>query len=146
MKIVYHLVDHDGQLVRVPTEVIERYWKHGGGLPEISQLVGERLQLVASLLDDNLNPIINYLLDLELVEGWITAESKMKAYQVLSLSRTESKLEELQSLLEQWPENWPTQLAVALDVPLAGLNKIGANFGMFFDEFILAVGQLCRLV
>ncbi|QDU80580.1 hypothetical protein Pla110_23110 [Polystyrenella longa] len=125
MKIVYHVVDRDRQLVRVPSEVMERYWNHSGGTPEVSQLVDDQLQLVTSLLDDRLNPIINYMLDLELNEGWISPESKLQAYQSLSLQRNEAKFEELQAILERWPADWPTQLAVALDVPVMGLNKIG---------------------
>ncbi|MAT16102.1 MAG: hypothetical protein CMJ46_12635 [Planctomyces sp.] len=125
MHIVYHLVDRDNQLTRISPELIEKFWEQNGGVPEIAQMVDDRLQLITSLLEENLDPVIHYLLDVELTHGWIDAESKMQAYQALSHQRAETRFEELQVLLDKWPMDWPTQLAVALDVPVANLNKIG---------------------
>src|SRR5205085_11362457 len=82
---------------------------------------GNELRLVSVLCDDDLLPARVYLLRVPLTGGLFTPESRL-TLQLFTRPDCVSPAELVQHHTEGWPRDFFRQLAVALDVPLAGLQ------------------------
>lgn len=126
MELLYFVVDRDDQLRRATREAVEGLWQGRRPARDLDCDVGADLRLITALCDEDLLPVVIYFVRLELDAGAITDRSKLDAYEAMTTQkrrRYDSPAAQRQFI--GWPADWPTQLAVALDVPAGELKKIG---------------------
>ena len=124
MQRIYFVADRKDQLRRVPTAAVEAIWDGREGIKALGCNPGETLRLISVLIDDELNPLVIFFMRLDLDDGEITPESRLEAYDAVTARGAKFASPAAQKQFLGWPSDWPRQLAVALDTPLASLNRI----------------------
>ncbi len=84
---------------------------------------GRELALVTVVCDDDLMPENAYLLRLPLTEGTFTTEDRL-VLKAFTRPDCVTPDEAVRHHLTGWPRDLLEQLAVALDVPVRGLDKV----------------------
>jgi hypothetical protein len=121
MKLRYFVVDAAGQLRKAPQAAVRGLWEGGLGADALGCPAGNELRLVSVLCDRHLLPKKVYLLRLPLTGGRFTEESRLTLH-LFTRPDCVTPNELVQHHSEGWPADFFRQLAVALDVPAAGLN------------------------
>ncbi|MDP6466647.1 MAG: hypothetical protein QF918_02850 [Pirellulaceae bacterium] len=127
MFLRYLLVDSMGQFRLVDSLAVEDVWTGRRDSGVLGHPIGDELRLVTVVCnDENLAPHKCFFLRAKLKDGRITDESRFDAYD----SMTEQSRGTYDILAEDhqlygWPDDWYQQLAVALDVPVVELRKVG---------------------
>jgi len=135
MIVSYYVVDHNSQLQRVPCDRLEALWKGDVAIDALECIVDDELRLITVLSDDYLEPVYCYFVRLELKSGKITDESRIEAFEAMTARHRRRKGHPAaRRQLEGWPTDWRPQLAVALDVPVAQLSKIGLGGPLLMSE------------
>jgi hypothetical protein len=135
MQVRYFVVDAGRQLRRASRDEIERLWDGSATAAELSCAVADEFRLITVLCDDELEPVICYFLRLELENGRISDSSKIEAFEaVATRKRRRYDSPAARRQFTGWPEDWQTQLAVALDVPAAKLQKLGLGGPLLLSE------------
>jgi len=135
MHLVYFVVDVEGQLRRVPTEAAEAVWEGRAGTDIFSVALGEELRMVSALIDGDLDPVVCFFMKLDVHGEEITDESRLDAYEAVTAKHAQHENHPAaQRQLEGWPSDWQTQLAVALDVPVAGLKRIAIGGPLLMSD------------
>lgn len=143
MQLRYFVVDVDNQLIRVPQNVVEGWWKerrtvHANGVRLVPEDVFDtvayeddgpaELKLVTVLCDEDFLPKICYFLRLELCDDRVTDDSRQMAIEAVSESNQYNF--DHSAVLHQlaaWPCDWQAQVAVAMDVPIDMVQKVGVG-------------------
>lgn len=129
MLLRYFLVDTDDQFRIVPREAVEDVWAGRRTIRVFDWPVGDELKIVSVLCDeDTLDPKMCFFLRTELKNHEITDESRFQAYEAMTRhNQRRYDTEAANFQLAEWPRNWQSQLAVALDVPVVNLKRIGVG-------------------
>ena len=127
MLLRYFVADVDGQLRRVPAEAAEALWAGEADAGDLDVMLGGDLRLATVLVDEEtLDPVMTFFLAVDLHGGRISEESRVAALESITAGRGRRLSDPSQRRQFQgWPTDWRRQLAVALDVPAAGLTKLG---------------------
>ncbi len=134
MKRTYYVADRDDQFCRVPTEAVEALWEGREGIRVLGCDPGDTLRLISVLIDDELNPLVIFFMRLDLDNGQITPESRLEAYDAVTSRGPKFANPAAQKQFLGWPSDWPRQLAVALDTPLASLNRIALGGPLLMSD------------
>ncbi|QDT39081.1 hypothetical protein [Stratiformator vulcanicus] len=135
MNLVYFVVDLHGQLRRVPTDAAEAVWESRSGTNVFDVAIGEELRMVSALVDVDLDPVVCFFMKLDVDGEEITDESRLDAYEAVTAKHAHrNDHPAAQRQLEGWPSDWQTQLAVALDVPVAGLKRIAIGGPLLMSD------------
>ena len=121
MKLRYFVVDARGQLRRASQAAVKGLWQGCRGADALGCPAGNELRLVSVVCDDDLLPEKVYLLRLPLMGGAFTLESRL-TLQLFARPDCVTPGELARHHTEGWPADFFRQLAVALDVPVAGLD------------------------
>ena len=134
MKRIYYVADSDDQFRRVETESVEALWEGQESTRVLGCDPGDVLRLISVLIDDDLNPLVIFFMRLDLDEGEITAESRLEAYDAVTTRGPKFANPAAQKQFLGWPSDWPRQLAIALDTPLANLNRIALGGPLLMSD------------
>ena len=134
MQRIYFVADRQDQFRRVPTEAVEALWEGRESVKVLGCNPGETLRLVSVLIDEDLNPLVIFFMRLELDDGEITPESRLEAYDAVTSRGEKFTNPAAQKQFQGWPGDWPRQLAVALDTPLAALNRIALGGPLLMSD------------
>jgi hypothetical protein len=135
MQLRFFIVDQAGQIRKVSRDSVESLWSGQRTAAELECSVDDQLRLMSVLCDEDLLPVICYFARLQLTAGVIAEESRIEAFEAISMQRRRRYDHPLaQRQLAGWPKDWQHQLAVALDVPVAMLNKIGVGGPLLMSE------------
>jgi hypothetical protein len=121
MKLRYFVVDPSGQLRKVKKAAVDGLWRGGYRADLLGGAPGNELRLVSVLCDARLLPRKVYLLRLPLSDGWFT-EANLLTLRIFSRPDCVTPREVIAHHTAGWPPDFFRQLAVVLDVPLAGLS------------------------
>jgi hypothetical protein len=121
MKLRYFAVDGSGQLRKISKAGIEGLWRGHYRADQLGCEAGSELRLVSVLCDRHLLPRKIYLLRLPLSDGWFT-EANLLTLRIFSRPDCVTPREVITHHTAGWPTDFFRQLAVVLDVPLAGLS------------------------
>ncbi len=127
MFLRYLLVDSLGQFRLVDSSPVEDVWAGRRTADALGYPIGNELRLVTVVCnDEDLQPRKCFFLRAKLEDGQITDESRFDAYDSMTEhARGTYDILADDHQLDGWPEDWHRQLAVALDVPVAELRRIG---------------------
>ena len=154
MQLRYFVIDEDSRLHRASKKVVEALWRGRCKAERLGCAMGDELRVITVVCDDRLQPRISFFLRVALKNGKPTNSSRIEAYEAMTHSsgrRYDHPAAKRQ--FEGWPSDWQHQLAVALDVPVAQLHKVGIGgplpmsdvWGISLDKvldyFELADGQ-----
>jgi hypothetical protein len=116
-----------GQFRFVDSLAIEDVWAGRRDVHALGHPIGDELRLVTVLCDDDdLTPRKCFFLRTKVEDGRITDTSRFDAYDSMTEhSRGTYDILAEDHQLDGWPDNWHQQLAVALDVPVAKLRRVG---------------------
>lgn len=135
MQLHYFIVDQREQLHKVPRDDVERLWRNEISAERLTIRLGDELRLVSVLCDEDLLPKISFFSRLRLRRGKITDESRIEAYEAMSTAdRRRYDRPSAQRQFAGWPSDWQTQLAVALDVPVQQLRRIGLGGPLLMSD------------
>jgi hypothetical protein len=121
MKLRYFVVDPSGRLRKVPRAMIEGLWKGHYRADQLGGTITNELRLVSVLCDQDLLPKKIYLLRLPLSDGWFT-EANFLTLRIFSRPDCVTPREVITHHTAGWPADFFRQLAVAMDVAVAGLS------------------------
>ena len=128
MNLQYFVVDAQQQLWKTPASMVEGFWCGSRTARDFKYPLASELRVVTALCDRTLEPRILFFLRLELTDGVIAAHSRQLAYQSVRTPNQDSeRILRNYALAYQangWPQNWPHQLAVALDTPVRNLRRV----------------------
>jgi len=144
-KLRYLVVDSQGQLRKVPRLLVEGLWRGRRRAEELGGEGGSELRLVSVVCDERLLPTKVYLLRLPLSDGLFLEENYL-TLQIFTRSDCVTAQEVIQHHGDGWPRDLLRQLAVVLDVPLAGLGPLLGVGGPLFLAAAMRVtpGQALR--
>jgi hypothetical protein len=127
MFLRYLLVDSMGQFRLVDSSPVEDVWTGRRDSEALGHSIGDELRLVTVVCnDEDLAPRKCFFLRAKLKDGRITNESRYDAYDSMTEhSRGTYDILAEDHQLDGWPDDWHQQLAVALDVPVVELRRIG---------------------
>ncbi|MBW3540859.1 MAG: hypothetical protein KY476_11360 [Planctomycetes bacterium] len=126
MDLAYFVFDADGVLHRVRPNRIEAVWKGRSPAEAVGVRLDDELRLISALRDERLMPVVCYFVRLELEDGYITDDSRCDAYEAMTArNRRRYDHPAARRQFEGWPADWPRQLAVALDVAVDKLRRLG---------------------
>jgi hypothetical protein len=116
-----------GQFRFVEALDVEDVWAGRSGTDVLGHPIGDELLLVTVLCnEDDLAPRKCFFLRIKLEDGRITDTSRFDAYDSMTEhSRGTYDILADDHQLDGWPDDWYQQLAVALDVPIAELRRVG---------------------
>ena len=134
MQRIYFVVDRQDQIRRVPTEAVEGLWEGREGVGVLGCNPGDTLRLISVLIDEDLNPLVIFFMRLDLDQGEITPESRLEAYEAVTARGKKFASPAAQKQFLGWPADWPRQMAVALDTPLASLNRIALGGPLLMSD------------
>jgi hypothetical protein len=134
MQRIYFVADRQDQLRRVPTEAVEALWEGREGIDALGCKPGPTLRLISVIVDEDLNPFVIFFMRLELDNGEITPESRLEAYDAVTSRGPKLQSPAAQKQFLGWPADWPRQLAVALDTPVAALNRIALGGPLLMSD------------
>jgi|GEM_PF-3419458 len=145
MRLDYYIVDEQGQFQRSSRNDVETLWKGNCHIGKINERLSEDLRIATVVRDEQLHPVMCFFLKLKLADGQITDESKLEVYEAIT-TRKKDRYDHSasQRQFEGWPKNWRSQLAVALDVPVAELHRVALGgplplsdlWGMSVDKIV----------
>ena len=138
MKIRYFVIDGQGQLRKASQAAVRALWEGRLGAAALGCPAGGELRLVSVACDEGLLPRRLYLLRLPLTAGMYTSESRL-TLQAFTCPECVTPSELAEHHLAGWPADFFRQLAVALDVPLAGLDVPLGVGGPLFTAAALRV-------
>jgi hypothetical protein len=121
VKLRYFVVNERGQLQKASQAAVRGLWEGTRGADALGCPAGHELRLVSVVCDADLLPEKVYLLRLPLVEGVFTPESRL-TLQLFTRPDCVTPGELTLHHTEGWPADFFQQLAVALDVPMAGVH------------------------
>jgi hypothetical protein len=121
MKLRYFVLDPHCQLRRVSRSSIRKLWDGDCRADALGCSLGSELGVVSVVCDTDLLPQRVYLLRLPLERGLFGLVSYFTLYAFTRRYCVTSE-ELVRHHAGGWPRDFFRQLAVALDVPLAGLN------------------------
>lgn len=135
MDLTYFVVDRNQQLQKVSRDEVERLWRNETGAEGLPIDPDDELQLVTALCDESLIPLVIWFVRLELSGGRITDQSRIAAYEAMD-TRKKRRYDHpaARRQFTGWPSDWRQQLAVALDVPVADLQKVGIGGPLLMSE------------
>jgi hypothetical protein len=122
MKLRYLIVDGRGQLRKASQAAVEALWHGRCRADALGGADATELRLVSAVCDDRLLPAKIFLLRVPLTDGAFTAEDQLTLH-IFTRSELVTAREVVAHHGEGWPDDLLRQLAVALDVPAAGLGK-----------------------
>ncbi len=127
MFLRYLVVDSMGQFRLVDSLAVEDVWAGRRGVDVLGHAVGNEFRLVTVLCnDEDLMPRKCFFLRTKLEDGRITDTSRFDAYDSMTEhSRGTYDILADDHQLDGWPDDWHQQLAVALDVPVVELRRVG---------------------
>ena len=131
MQLKYFVVDADERLWQVSRYTVEDLWKNHATSDEFDFNLDEELRLITVLCNERLLPIVTFFVHLELEQGRITDESRVEAFEAMG------GRDDVTSAKRQffgWPDDWPHQLAVALDVPISHFRKVGVGGPLLMSD------------
>lgn len=135
MNVSYFVVNGESQLQRVACGLLEKLWKGNISADAIGCDLDDELRLITVLSDQDLQPVFCYFVRLDLKAGKITDESRIEAFEAMTARHRRRKGHPAaRRQLEGWPTDWRPQMAVALDVPVVQLNKIGLGGPLLMSE------------
>jgi hypothetical protein len=117
MKLRHFVVDQMGQLLKASQAGIKGLIQGRRSAGTLGYQAGHELRLVSIVCDAELLPMKIYIFRLPLTDGWFTEENALR---LMPHCATMDGM--VQHHTEGWPTDFFRQLAVALDVPLAGLQ------------------------
>lgn len=121
MKLCYFVVDDRGQLCKARKSAIEALWEGTCRADVFGLEPGSELRLVSVVCNRRLIPQKIYLLRLPLTQGQFTQENYL-TLQIFTMPDCVTPQEVARHHGGGWPPDLLRQLAVAADVPLAGLQ------------------------
>lgn len=121
MKLRYFVVDARGQLCKAPQTAVRDLWEGRCGVDALGSSNTHELYLVSVVCDANLLPRKIYLLRLPLIDGRFTLESRLTLH-LYARPDCVTPGELMRHHMAGWPRDFFRQLAVALDVPRAGVE------------------------
>jgi hypothetical protein len=121
MKLRYFFVDPQGQLQKVSQAGVQGLWKGSRRAESLGCPAVTEMRLVSVVCDEDLLPTKVFLLRLSLTNGRFAEENRL-ALQLFSMPDCISPNEVVAHHTQGWPQDFFRQLAVALDVPLKGLE------------------------
>ena len=121
MKIRYFVVDGAGQLRKASQTAIRSLWDGRLQTPALGCPAGNELRLVSVVCDDDLQPRKLFLLRLPLASGLFDLQSRL-TLELFGCPDCVTPGELARHHTQGWPADFFTQLAVALDVPVARLK------------------------
>ena len=121
MKLRYMVVDQNGRLDRVTRASVDALWDGRLRAEDLGCPAGREVRLVSVVCDRRLVPQKVYLLRLPVTDGRFTLEDQLTLH-LYSRSDCVTPREATAHHGAGWPRDLRRQLAVALDVPLAGLD------------------------
>lgn len=126
MKLRYFVVDEANDLHRIRRSAVEAVWSDARPVASLGLRLADDLRVVTVVCDPDLHPRICFFLRVDLEDGRITDDSRLRAHEAVEVSnRGELDHPAVAHQLGRWPSDWRRQLAVALDVPVAEVNNIG---------------------
>lgn len=135
MQLFYFVVDDHQQIWKAPPDEVERLWQGQGRADKLDFEVGDELRLISVLCDEEIQPKICFFLRADLQNGRVTTASRIDAYEAVgNPGRRRYDHPAAQRQFTGWPEDWQTQLAVALDVPAWDLRKIGIGGPLLMSD------------
>lgn len=148
MELQYYVVDGEGQLRRVARETVEGFWKDESTADTFGFSLDDEFRLISVVVDENLQPVLCYFLRLDLELGLIATNSRREAFEALTArSRRKYDHPAAKRQFSGWPANWQTQLAVALDVPVSQLQKIGIGGPLVMSQLWgVSVDQIIEFI
>src|SRR5262249_43049109 len=138
MKLRYFIVTPAGELRKASRRAVKALWEGRCAADALGGTTADELPLVSVVCDGNLLPQKIYLLRLPLCEGGFT-ENSYWALKAFTKSDCVTAQETIAYHADGWPMNFFQQLAVGLDVPVAGLNVPLAVGGPLFLAAALQV-------
>jgi hypothetical protein len=126
MQIRYFVVDAHQQLFQARKKTVEGLWRGRLTAADLGCPVGDELRLITVVCNEKLLPRMTFFLRVDLEDGRPTDRSRIEAYEAMTHSsgrRYDHPTAKKQ--FEGWPNDWRTQLAVALDVPIGQLQRVG---------------------
>lgn len=128
MRIRYFIADRDDTIHRVSARLAQGIWNGDRSASELPFAVDDELALITVLVDDNLQPQVCFLLRFPLTDGVTTERSHLTAFEAMEeVKHQRFEHPAAQHQLQGWPANWRQQLAVALDVPMRDVRRIGVG-------------------
>lgn len=134
MKRIYFVADSDDQFRRVTNDAVESLWDGQEDIRVLGCDPGDSLRLISVLIDDDLNPLVIFFMRLDVDCGEITPESRLEAYDAVTTRGSKFTNPAAQKQFLGWPSDWPRQLAIALDTPLANLNRIALGGPLLMSD------------
>ncbi|MBN9521004.1 hypothetical protein J0H58_21195 [bacterium] len=123
MKYRYLVLDGSGQLRKARQAAIRAFLDGQLGAEHFRASDGRELKLVTVVCDDALLPRQVYLLRLPLSDGRYTSADRL-VLRAFACPECVTPGEAVRHHLNGWPGDLIRQLAVAMDVPAAGLDKL----------------------
>ena len=130
LRLNHFVVDVEDRIWRISAQTFETLWHDGGSTRNVvsdGQLVnvGEQLRHLTVLSDENWQPLVTFLLRVDLIEDRLRVADRYRLYRALS-GKIDGPLEKqlVQHQLSGWPADWQSQLAVAMDVPSSQFKKV----------------------
>ncbi len=131
MKLRYFVVGHRGQLQKATQVQVQHLWQGRSSAAPLGCRAAHELRLVSVMCDDDLLPTRLYLLRVPLTGGRFTEDNRL-TLQLFSMPDCVTPGEMVRHHTEGWPPDLLPQLAVALDVPVAGLHdRLGVGGPLF---------------
>jgi hypothetical protein len=121
MQIRYFAVDQLRQLIIVPNKAFAQLWQGKIAAATLGEFGDREFPVISVICDDDLLPKKMYLLRMPLLAGHFTEES-LYTLRLFSRADCVTPREAFNHHSSRWPKDLFRQLAVALDVPVAGLN------------------------
>lgn len=123
MKLRYFVLDDSGQLRKAPQAAVRAFLDGQLGAEHFRAGDGRELRLVTAVCDDALLPRHVYLLRVPLTTGRFTSDDRV-VLKAFACPDCVTPGEAVRHHLNGWPADLIRQLAVAMDVPAAGLDAI----------------------
>jgi len=121
MKLRYFVIDRNGRLRKAAEAGVRGLWEGNLRAEALGCATRDELRLVSVVCNSNLLPRRVYLLRLPLDRGRFTEESYL-LLQAFTRTDCVTPQEAIEHHTEGWPPNFFQQLAVALDVSVAGVE------------------------
>jgi hypothetical protein len=131
MKLRYFIVTPCRDLRKAARRAVKALWEGRCGAGALGGTTGDELRLVSVVCDNNLLPRKIYLLRLPLCDGLFT-ETSYLTLKAFTRSDCMTAQESVAYHADGWPADLFQQLAVVLDVPVAGLDVPLAVGGPLF--------------
>jgi hypothetical protein len=131
MRLRYFIVDACGQLRRVSQASVLGLWEGRARADDLGGPPGNDLRLVSVVCDERLLPRKCFVLRLPLTGGRFLEENYL-TLRIFARPDCVTEHELFEHHTAGWPRDFFQQLAVALDVPVAGLHVPLAVGGPLF--------------